>query len=348
MSGIRVAHYLNQFFAGIGGEEAAGHPVEVRAGAIGPGRALQALLGDAGTIAGTIVGGDNYVNEQGKAAREALYNALRRLQPDVVVAGPAFNAGRYGLACGLVCRLAGELGLPAVTAMYPENPAVDVYRRDTLILPAAGNAAGMQQALAALARLAVKLGRGEALGPAEVEGYLPRGIRRLGLRDRPAHDRAVRMLVAKLKGEPYVTELPILPFERVTPAPPIASLRNATLALITTGGLVPKGNPDRLVRGGATQWYRYRIAGLAGLSADAWECVHRGFYTGIVSQNPNYILPLNLMRELEAQGMFAGLHPWLFTTSGVGTAVADGKRMGAEMAGELRQARVDGALLVAT
>ena len=32
-SKVRVVHYLNQFFAGIGGEEQAGHPVEARPGA---------------------------------------------------------------------------------------------------------------------------------------------------------------------------------------------------------------------------------------------------------------------------------------------------------------------------
>ncbi|MBI3972561.1 MAG: glycine/betaine/sarcosine/D-proline family reductase selenoprotein B [Chloroflexi bacterium] len=345
---VRAVHYLNQFFAGIGAEEQAGYRVEVRPGLVGPGRALETLFDSQGTIVATIAGGDNYVNEQGAAAEEAIRVALREWRPDVVIAGPAFNAGRYGLACGLVCRVARELGLPAVTAMYPENPAVDVYRREAPIVPASADAAGMQPALRALARLALKLGREESLGPAEVEGYLPRGIRRLGRRDRPAHERAVAMLVAKLQGEPYTTELPVLPFERVSPATPVADLSHATLGLVTTGGLVPKGNPDRLVRGGAREWFRYSIAGLPALSADDWECVHRGFYTGIVGQNPNYILPLNLVRELEVQGTLAGVYPWFISTSGVGTAVAEAKRMGAEMASEFRRAGVDGVLLVAT
>ena len=88
--------------------------------------------------------------------------------------------------------------------------------------------------------------------------------------------------------------------------------------------------------------------GLPALAADDWECVHRGFYTAIVGQNPNYILPLNLLREAEGQGQVGGLYPWFFSTSGVGTAVGEARRMGAEMAAELRQAGVDGALLVAT
>ena len=44
---IRVVHYLNQFFGGIGGEEQAYEPV-------------QGALGDQTTIVGTLIAGDNY------------------------------------------------------------------------------------------------------------------------------------------------------------------------------------------------------------------------------------------------------------------------------------------------
>src|SRR5262245_40888187 len=162
---LRVAHYINQFFAGIGGEEKADEGVSVREGAVGPGRALQALLGESGRVVGTVIGGDNFVNERTDEALAAVTAHLRALAPDVVVAGPAFGSGRYGLACGLVCRAAREAGLPAATAMHPENPAVSVYRRDTVIVATGESAASMAPALDRLVPLALKLGRGEALGP---------------------------------------------------------------------------------------------------------------------------------------------------------------------------------------
>ena len=40
---MRVVHYLNQFFGGLGGEEKAGAPLEWRDGAIGPGSSLGAI-----------------------------------------------------------------------------------------------------------------------------------------------------------------------------------------------------------------------------------------------------------------------------------------------------------------
>jgi glycine/betaine/sarcosine/D-proline reductase family selenoprotein B len=54
------------------------------------------------------------------------------------------------------------------------------------------------------------------------------------------------------------------------------------------------------------------------------------------------------VRALEREGAVGGVYPWFFTTSGVGTANRESKRMGAEMAAELRAAGVGAALLVAT
>ncbi|MCL2213522.1 MAG: glycine/betaine/sarcosine/D-proline family reductase selenoprotein B, partial [Oscillospiraceae bacterium] len=36
MSKIKVVHYINQFYAGIGGEEFADHKPEIREGVVGP------------------------------------------------------------------------------------------------------------------------------------------------------------------------------------------------------------------------------------------------------------------------------------------------------------------------
>ena len=112
---IRIAHYLNQFFAGIGGEERADVGVSVREGPVGPGRALQAALGDAARVVGTVICGDNFINESPEAAlAPPSSRELRELAPDVVVAGPAFGSGRYGLACahGLPRRAAKRSSPP--------------------------------------------------------------------------------------------------------------------------------------------------------------------------------------------------------------------------------------------
>ena len=58
---------------------------------------------------------------------------IKSFNPDVFIAGPAFNAGRYGIACGAVGKLVqDELNIPVVSGMYIENPGADMFKKDTL------------------------------------------------------------------------------------------------------------------------------------------------------------------------------------------------------------------------
>src|SRR5262249_58303345 len=99
MTTLRVVHYMNQFFAGIGAEDKADTPPGQRTGPIGPGRILAQTLGDRGQIVATVYCGDNYMAEKPAALDEVL-EMIASHQPHVVIAGPAFSAGRYGVACG--------------------------------------------------------------------------------------------------------------------------------------------------------------------------------------------------------------------------------------------------------
>jgi glycine reductase len=345
---LRVVHYVNQFFGGIGGEAAANAEVSLAEGVVGSGRALQQVLGQQGTVTHTLICGDNFANDQRDEAMVAIETHLRSLQPDAVIAGPAFGSGRYGLACVDVCRTAQAIGLAAVTGMHPDNPGVSASRPHVLIVPTDETAADMPQALAAMVRLALKLGRGEDLGPAIHEGYLPRGIRRVYKRQRPGYQRALDMLVQKLHRQSFVTEVPIHAPERVSPAPPLAHQSGATIAMVTTGGLVRKGNPDRQVAANATRYYRHSVSELRSLTGKDWEAYHAGYFNHIVNANPNYILPLNFLRDLEEAGRIGGVHEWIYALPGVSTPVAVSQVMGREIAKDLQDAHVDGCLLVAT
>ena len=100
---MRVVHYINQFFGGLGGEEHAGVPPEVRAGAVGPGRLLSQLLpGDAEVVA-TVICGDNYAAENLDQVTATIAAQVEESNADLLVAGPCFQAGRYGIAAGAVC-----------------------------------------------------------------------------------------------------------------------------------------------------------------------------------------------------------------------------------------------------
>jgi glycine reductase len=349
MSGsLRVVHFVNQFFGGIGGEDQASVGVTVRAGAVGPGRLLETALGEGARVEATLVCGDNFASERADEAARAIGAELDRLKPDVLVAGPAFGSGRYGLACALACKVAQGRDIPAITAMHPDNPGASSARRETYIVPTGTSTTSMAAALAALAPLARRLGRRETLGPAEVEGYLPRGVRRVHDRGRPGYQRALDMLLDKLHGRPVRSEVPYAAPERVPPAPPVADLTRARIAMVTTGGLVRKGNPDKQVSANAVRYHRHSVAELESLAPADWEAYHAGYFNHIVNSNPNYILPLSFLRDLERQGRIGKVHEHMYALPGVSTPVAVSAGHGRSIAADLRAAGVDGALLVAT
>ncbi len=346
---MRIVHYVNQFFGGVGGEDRADTPPQAREGAVGPGLALQQALGGDGQVVGTVLCGDGaFVDRPDEAAREVVA-LLERFAPDVVVAGPAFNAGRYGLACGRVCVEAERrLGRPALTGMHVENAAVELYRRDVVIVATSAAAGGMRLAIEAMARLALKLGRGEALGPAAVEGYLPRGPRMNGRTDRPASARALDLLIARLAGQPFTTEVPLPQYAPVTPPAPVAEPAAMRLALVTESGLVPPGNPDRLEWVRASKWLKYSLAGKDDLRRGEFEVVHSGYDASFALDDPDRLLPVDAARELVRTGEIGSLLDAYYVTCGNHGILGQMAAHAREIAADLRRQHVDSVLLVAT
>ena len=147
---VTILHYLNQFFAGIGGEEKADTPPQYHAGPIGPGVSLARHLGDRAIINGTLICGDNYFIEHQEDAVTQLLEMADTCRADVLVAGPAFNSGRYGTACGALATAWQHHGRPAVTGMNVNNPGVELFQNDLYILPTGATAASMNDALTKL------------------------------------------------------------------------------------------------------------------------------------------------------------------------------------------------------
>ena len=69
---MRIVHYLNQFFGGLGGEEHAGIALEIRDGAVGPGKVLEQLFGGECQVVTTLVCGDNYAVENQDAVTDKV------------------------------------------------------------------------------------------------------------------------------------------------------------------------------------------------------------------------------------------------------------------------------------
>ncbi len=345
----RVVHYVNQFFAGQGGEESAHlEPVTVE-GALGPGLQLQTLLGDEAQVVATVWCGDNHFAENLESTRRDVLRRIASFEPDLVIAGPAFNAGRYGMACGEVCRsVTEELNIPALTGLYHENPGVEIYSRDIYIVPVAASARGMKTALQAMGTLAAKLLKGELQGTAEEEGYLPRGRRKNFFFAKNGAVRAVDMALAKFHGQPFKTEFEMPVFDRVPPAPALKDLKGATIALVNSGGVVPMGNPDRIEVSSASHFGRYSVESLEDLTAQGFESVHGGYDRTYVNDDPDRVVPLDALRALEKEGVFGRLYGYYYSTVGTGTPVKNCSRFGTEIAEQLKADGVDAVILTST
>ena len=346
---IKIVHYINQFFGQKGGEEAANLPIELADGPVGPGTALAAQLQGKAEIVKTIICGDSYFNENEEVACMGIREILAEIKPDLVVAGPAFNAGRYGMACGKVGEVAHSMGITAISGMYNENPGYELYRNFSYMVETTNSAAGMRKAMPSMAQLISSFIEKEGkLGTPEEEGYMPRGLRVNFFAEDRGAKRAVDMLIAKIQGDTFKTEYPMPVFDRVAPQPAIQDLSNATIALVTSGGVVPKGNPDRIESSSASKYGEYSIAGLDCLCEASHETAHGGYDPVACNQAPDRVLPVDVLRDMEREGKIGKLHDLFYTTVGNGTSVSNSKAFGAEIAMKLKNAGVSAAILTST
>jgi betaine reductase len=346
---MRIVHYINQFFGRIGGETEAYYPPEVRESAIGPGTVFKDILGDGADIVATIICGDNYFVENMEEMQQKVVETLKQYHADLLIAGPAFNAGRYGMACGAACQAAFEAGVEAISGMYEENPGAEMYRRYAYIVPTDSNARTMQDAIARMSRLIGKIAEGETIGRPEDEGYLQRGLRKNIFVGDSGAKRCVDMVLNKIHGRPYKTELPMPIFEKFPPSPGVKDLSQATIAILTSGGMVPLGNPDHLEACNCTKFKEYSLEkDYLGKGVTKGQVVHGGYDPTYGNGDGNRILPVDALVEFEKEGVIGKLYDNTFVTVGNGMGTDLAAEFGKKIALELQKAGVDGAILTST
>jgi len=205
---IRVVHYVNQFFGQIAGREKGGIGPRIVEGAVGPGVLIDKLLAGRGKVTATVICGDDYFAEDPERVASEITDLIVGQRPQMFIAGPAFNAGPYGLACGKMCKTVQErLSIPAVAGMFPENPGVGLYRRHVLIVETGRTASAMAKAMPKMVKLSRRLLSGKRLGPASDEGYMPRLVKENVITDKLAAERAIDYLLKKIRGEPVESEI---------------------------------------------------------------------------------------------------------------------------------------------
>lgn len=343
---INAVLYLNTHFAGVVGEKGADlesmEPTFYNFKELsGQNELYQEIAGNKINIVGVIVVGDNYaVEKEEEAVRQVLDIIWRsRSYPDIFFAGPCYKAGRYGHFSQLVCKaVSKKFGIPSITGMYSKNVGIGTYRDDRFfnkenvyVVKTSSSVMGTSDALKKMISLAEKLIEGKKVNPKN-DFYIPQGRRVNKFTDKPAVVRAFDMLMKKGRGEPFDSEIPIYEIKAVMPARAISKpLSEAKIMLVTTGGVVPVGNPDKLAGCNPNYWFKYSFGGLQKLTSKTHQTVHLGYAGNWVNQNPNWMLPLDLALEFKQKGIIADFHNEYFVTVGNGLEIGKAENMAKEL-----------------
>jgi glycine reductase len=156
------------------------------------------------------------------------------------------------------------------------------------------------------------------------------------------------MLLKKIAGEEFVTEYPMPVFDRVTPPPAIKDMKTARIALVSSGGPVPKGNPDRIESSSASKFGRYSLADITDFTPDNGETAHGGYDPVYANLDLDRVLPVDVVKELVAAGEIGSLHDYWYSTVGNGTSVANSKKFAADIALRLKEDNVSCVILTST
>lgn len=350
---MKAIVYINQFFGQIGGEDMADFKPELREGAVGSAMAINSALGNEVEVVNTIICGDNFMGSNTDEAIESIISMLKGKEFDIFFAGPAFRAGRYGAACGHICKaIKKEFNVPIISSMNDENPGVEMFRNDMYIFKGGASAAAMRKDAKAMAKFALKILNKEQLLPAEEEGYFGRGVREQIWLDPPvtAADRVIDMLLKKVNNEPFKSELVIPKTDKIPISPAITpeELSKMEVAIVTSGGIVPVGNPDRIQSASATKWGKYDVSKLNDLVEGEFMTIHAGFDPAAANSDPDVIVPLDALYKYKEEGKIGGVFKYFYSTVGTGTTQAEAARMGKEIAEDLKEHNIKAVILTST
>jgi glycine reductase len=235
--------------------------------------------------------------------------------------------------------------------MYEEVPGMELYRKYAFICKTTNNARNMSEAIRSMVRLAFRLISGERekrlvalenLPKPEEYNYFSRNLLRNEHCEKSIAERSVEKLVAKLQGKPFESEVIPPRFERVPPPAAIKDLSKCEIALISDGGLVPKGNPDGLATRSNLKWGAYDVEALFR----EYEVAHAGYFNDHVLKRPDRLVPVDVMRDLVKEGKIGKLHRLFFSTSGCTTVSKRCGEMGEEMGAVMKKGGIVGAAIL--
>ncbi|MCI6257357.1 MAG: glycine/betaine/sarcosine/D-proline family reductase selenoprotein B [Clostridiales bacterium] len=164
----------------------------------------------------------------------------------------------------------------------------------------------------------------------------------------PAPTRGIDMLLTKFRGEPFKTEVEFAAAQTVQVPRLSKPLAESTVAFVTDGGLVPRGNPDGLPPVNADKFCIYPFYGADSLCAADYTVSHQGYDNRYILEDPNRLIPLDAARQAVADGKIAGVFDFFYVTTGVMTSVENSQVYGKRIAASIGANGVDGVILTST
>ena len=83
----------------------------------------------------------------------------------------------------------------------------------------------------------------------------------------------------------------------------VKDLSKATIALVTSGGIVPKGNPDHIESSNASHYGEYDITGVMDLTEETYETAHGGYDPVYANEDADRVLPVDVLRDMEKEAV---------------------------------------------
>lgn len=134
---MKILMIFDQIQAGFGGKERGDLELGGKKMAIGSASMFEKYLADVdGTIIATLYCGDDFYLNNKKSVTKKLVAMTKKISPDVVICGPAFNYEKYALLCSEVGYfIEKHTQIPVVAAMSAEcDDAIAAHKDDLTIV----------------------------------------------------------------------------------------------------------------------------------------------------------------------------------------------------------------------
>ncbi len=84
------------------------------------------------------------------------------------------------------------------------------------------------------------------------------------------------------------------------------------------------------------------------LRGEDYEVSHGGYDTRFVQEDPDRLVPLDAMREMEKNGVIGKLHAEFISTCGRSNPLSNTRRLGREIAEKIKRDGIDAVILTST